>query len=316
MQGGDPAGDGQAQAGAAGGRAAGVGGQGAEALEGPLAVGGRHARAVVGDLEAPARAVEPGADPDRAALGTVAHGVVEQVDHQLAQPGPVGPDGQPVGDVDAEADGATGRHQLGDRLVEQLGDVDVGQPQRRDAGVDPGELEQVADQVGEPAGLPDRGLEVFLVGGHHAVGEVLEHGGEPGQRGAQLVGDGGDEGALLLVDGVELGGHLVERPGQLADLVGRLGPDPAAVVAVGHPSRGLGHLPQRRGHADGQQLRHAERQRDRDRDGEQQRDAGVVAHQADHHRHEHAHDHEHAELDLDGADAGERRAHDVGPSSA
>ena len=249
VQGGDPAGDGQAQAGAAGGRAAGIVGQGAEALEGPLAVGGRHSRAVVGDLEAPAVAVEPGVDPDRAALGTVAHGVVEQVDHQLAQPGPVGPDGQPVGDVDGEADGAAGRHQLGHRLVQQLGDVDLGQPQRRDPGVDARELEQVADQVGEPAGLPDRGFEVLLVGGHHAVGEVLEHGGQPGQRGAQLVGHGGDEGALLLVDRVELGGHLVERPGQLADLVGRLGADPAAVVAVGHPSRGLGHLPQRRGHA-------------------------------------------------------------------
>ena len=60
-----------------------------------------------------------GADPDRAAVGSVPDGVVEQVDDQLAQPGPVGPHGQPVGDVDGEADGPAGGHQLGDGLVQQ-----------------------------------------------------------------------------------------------------------------------------------------------------------------------------------------------------
>ena len=136
-------------------------------------------------------------DPDRAAVGAVPDGVVEQVDDQLPEPGPVGPHGEPVGDVDGEADGPAGRHQLGDGLVEQLGHVDLGEPQRRDAGVDPGELEEVADQVGEAAGLADRRLEVRLVGGDHAVGEVLQHRGQPGERGTQLVGDRGDQGALL-----------------------------------------------------------------------------------------------------------------------
>ena len=222
-----------------------------------------------------------GPDPDRAAVGTVAHGVVEQVDDQLAQPGPVGPHGQarrrrrrakltarPVGTSSATVSSS------------RSPDVDVAEPQRRDAGVDPRQLEQVADQVGEAPGLADRRLEVLLVGRHDAVGEVLQDGGQAGQRGAQLVGDGGDQGALLLVDRVQLGGHLVERAGQLADLVGRLRADPAAVVAAGHPPRGLGHLAQRRHHPGGEQLGHAECQRDGHRQRQEQRYAGPRSGQA------------------------------------
>ena len=209
-------------------------------------------------------------------VGSVPDGVVEQVDDQLPQPGPVGPHREPVGDVDGEADGPAGGHQLGDGLVEQRGHVDVGQPQRRDAGVDPRQLEEVTDQVAQPPGLAHRRLEVGLVGGHDAVGQVLQDRGQPGERRPQLVGDRGDQGALLLVDGVELGGHLVERAGQLAHLVGRLGAYPAAVVPPGHPPRRLGHLAQRRGHADGEQLGDAQGERDGDREGKQQRDARVV----------------------------------------
>ena len=195
-------------------------------------------------------------------VGSVPDGVVEQVDDQLAQPGPVGPHGQPIGDVDGEADGPAGGHQLGDGLVQQRGHVDVGQPQRRDAGVDPRQLEEVADQVAQPPGLAHRRLEVGLVGGDDTVGQVLQDRGQPGERRTQLVGHRGDQGALLLVDGVELGGHLVERAGQLAHLVGRLGPHPAAVVTAGHPPRRLRHLAQGRGHADGEQLGDAQGERD------------------------------------------------------
>ena len=254
-------------------------------------------------------------DPDRPALGAVTHGVVEQVDDQLPEPGSVGPRGQPVGHVDGEADGPAGRHQLGHGLVEELRHVDLGESQRRHPGIHTRELEQVADQVGEAACLADRGLEVLLVGRDHAVGEVLQHGGQPGQRRTQLVGDRGDEGALLAVDGVELGGHLVEGARQLADLVGRLGPDPAAVVAPCHPAGRLGHLTQRRGHADSQQLGDAQRERHGDREGEQRGDARVVRDDADDHRHDHAGDHQQAQLDLDGADGGERRAHVLSSSA-
>jgi hypothetical protein len=316
VEGGDPARDRQAQARSARGRAAGVGGEGAEALEGALAVGGRYARTVIGDLQAPAGTVDGGANTHGPALGTVTHGVVEQVDHQLAEPGVVGAHRQPGWDLDVEADGTAGRHQVGHRLVEQVGDVDVGQPQRRHAGVHARELEQVADEAGEPARLPDRGPEVFLVGRYDAVREVLQHGGQAGQWRAQLVGHGRHEGPLLLVHRVELRGHLVEGPGQLTDLVGGLLPDPAAVVTASHPPRGLGHLPQRRGHADGQQLRHAQRQGGRDRDGQQQGDAGLVPHQADQHRDEDADHDEHAELHLDRAHAGQGAAHEDGSSRA
>ena len=54
-------------------------------------------------------------------------------------------------------------------------------------------------------------------------------------RGAQLVRDVGDQVAPLPVHRLQVGGHRVERPGQLADLVVRRGGDPAGVVAGRHP---------------------------------------------------------------------------------
>ena len=50
-------------------------------------------------------------------------------------------------------------------------------------------------------------------------------------------------------------GHLVERLGQLADLVAGGGPHPTGVVAAGHRPGRRGHLAQRRGHAVGEHLR-------------------------------------------------------------
>ena len=106
------------------------------------------------------------------------------------------------------------------------------------------------------------------IGGGDAVDEVLQHRLQRGDRRAQLVRDVRDQLPALLVGGGEIGGHLVERDGELAHLVARRGPHPPRVVAPGHrPGRG-GHLPQRPGHPVREHLRGEQHDRHRD-----QRDA-------------------------------------------
>ena len=253
-------------------------GQRAEPLEGALPVRGRDPRALVGDVEPPAVAVTTAATRDPAALGAVAHGVVEHVGEQLAQPGAVG--------LHRRASSGTSTSNRTPRPVGTRSATHLVDQRRRPAPARaaaaprpprPGTA-RAGRRPGRRSAGPGRRRRPRCsgVGRHDAVGEVLQRRGQRGQRRTQLVGDRGDQVALLAVDGGQLGGHLVERAGQLADLVGGLGAHPAAVVAARHPPGRLGHLPQRGGHADRQQLGDAERQRDRDRHGEQHRHAGAA----------------------------------------
>ncbi len=275
------------------------------ATPGPWSATSRRQRAAVAAYRTVTR---PPSGPCRTAFSS-------DVGQQLAELAAVGRHLDAVRDLDVEGDAAAGRDQLGDDLVDEGQQGDGLGAQRRDAGLGPGQLEQVAEQGADALGLVDRTVEVLLVGRADPVGEVLEGGGERGERGAQLVGDGGDEVALLAVDGGQLGRHLVERAGQLADLVGPLGADPAAVVAARHPPRRLGHLAQRRGHPDREELGERERQGDGDGHREQDRYAGPLGHDADHGGDQHAGAHQQAELDLDRGDRPERLAH-RGASSA
>jgi hypothetical protein len=115
----------------------------------------------------------------------------------------------------------------------------------------------------EPLGLRQRGAQRHRVGLRNPVHDVLQHGLQRGDRRAQLVGDVGDQLASLLVGGLQVGRHLVERQCQLADLVTGGGPDPAAVVALRHGTGGGGHLPQRPGHSVRQDLRGHQHDRQR-----------------------------------------------------
>ena len=92
------------------------------------------------------------------------------------------------------------------------------------------------------------------VGLRHPVDDVLQHRLQRRDRRTQLVRDVGDQFAALPVGRGQVGRHLVERAGELTDLVPGGGPYPPAVVAPGHRPGGRGHLPQRRRHAVRQHL--------------------------------------------------------------
>jgi hypothetical protein len=128
-------------------------------------------------------------------------------------------------------------------VLQEVGHADGLDGQRRHSRVDAGEVEQVVDQTAEPFGLVECRLQAGWVRFGNAVGEVLEHGTERGQRRPQLVRDVGDEVAALTIDGGEVLGHRVERPGQLADLVAGGRVHATGVVTPRHLSRHQGHLP-------------------------------------------------------------------------
>ncbi len=113
---------------------------------------GCDARSLVGDLD-PVPVVDAGhGHPYRPAGRAVSRRVVEQVGHQLPQPSRVGADDQ-VGRVDADVvlHGPAGDLGLLDGLGEQLGHGHRLRRQRRLAGVDAGQVEQVGDQASRAA---------------------------------------------------------------------------------------------------------------------------------------------------------------------
>ena len=313
MQVGDPAGDGQAESGAA----TAVDAEGAEPLERPLPVDRRDTRPLVGDLEQPAIVGRVGADVDGAAGRTVARCVVEQVGDELVEPSGIALDRE-IGRIDADVVRHVAARDAGLTYggVEKPSYVDRLARQRRLPGVDAGEVEQVADQPCHPLALVERGTEGDRVGLGDAVGEVLEDGVEGGEWGAQLVADVGDQLAPLAVDGGELLGHPVEGVRELADLVPRRRRYPDVVVTRRHPAGGDGHLAQRRGHPDREQLGDRERERDRHRDAEPHRHSPGLADRGDDHSDGDAGDDQQAELDLDRADrVEEAHGSDLRPAS-
>nr|BFF26026.1 hypothetical protein GCM10025732_39910 [Glycomyces mayteni] len=106
----------------------------------------------------------------------------------------VGEGGEALDDGDAlEVGGGAGPGEgVGDGVAQVH--LLASEPQR--PGVDAGELEQVVHERGEPFGV-GADLGVVALDGrvvvHHAVVEGLGHGADGRERGAQVVGDPGDE---------------------------------------------------------------------------------------------------------------------------
>jgi len=267
---GNPAGDGQAQPGAA--RRV-----GAESLEDAVAVGLGDTGAFVGDVQMPAIGCgRRGRERHRGAAGGMPRGVVEQIGHRLAEPGGFGTDCQRPGPhVDLGGDGPSARGILGHDLVQKFLHGNGFESQVGDARVQPGEREEVGQQVAEPVGLTQRRLEVCRVRRCHAVRHVFEERSQSRCGSAQFVGDRGDELPALLVGVLQIGGHGAERASQVGDLVVAAHGDRARVVALGHPARSLGHGPQRCRHAGGEPLRDREGDGDGHRDDEPRGDLAV-----------------------------------------
>ena len=113
-----------------------------------------------------------------------------------------------------------------------------------------GELEELVDQAGEAVDVPldpvERGLGVGPGPGQ------LDGEAEPGQRGPQLVRDVLEQPALGGHQGLDPGGHPVEGPGQLAELVAAGRADPGRQVAAAEEVDGPPEPPERPGQVDGQ----------------------------------------------------------------
>ena len=153
-----------------------------------------------------------GDDPHLAPGGLCRTALSTQVGDELGEPGRVGDHGE-VGRVrlvDARGTGRPPTRASATAVAQQVTDPHLGEAQRRRPGVDPGQVEQVADEGAEPLAWVERGAQGVVVGSHDAVDEVLEQGALRGQRGAQLVRDGGHELASLLVGARQVGGHRVE----------------------------------------------------------------------------------------------------------
>ena len=243
-----------------------------------------------------------------AAGRAVAGSIVEQVRDELAQPCGVGRHDQVVGRGHVVSDAPDGRRSGVDQVSEELPHAQVVDTQGCHAGVDARQVEEVVDEPAEAARLVEDSGQGVVVGRLDAVGEVLETSGQRGNGRAQLVRDGGDQRPALRVDVAQVGGHLVERAGQLADLVAGRGVDATRVVAARHPSRDLGHLPQRAGHPGREQLRHAQGDRHRHGHREPRGHSPGRAERADHGGDDDARRDEQAELDLDRGDPSERLA--------
>src|SRR5699024_10842964 len=190
-----PAGDGQAQAGAAGG----IGVAAAlEPLEHPRAVLTRDAGTLVVHVDAHAGAV-PGAgggDVDPPAGGGVACRVLQEVVDDLVEPRRIRghPQVRRVHVDDPAHVAAPGGEGCGVHdLVEERGELHRLDVQIDDPGVQPREVQEVVDQLREPLRLGEGYLERRRVRLGDAVHEVLQLGAQARDRGAQLVGDVRDE---------------------------------------------------------------------------------------------------------------------------
>ena len=231
-----------------------------EAVEDALHGLGGHARALVPDLDA-----DPAAEPGRrghrdlAARRAVPDGVGEQVGQDLVYPLRIAHREQAVFDVGHDGDLRADRADLGRGVRDDLADAELKPVDPDAARLELGQLQQLVDEPAQPLGALEHGPDGLAVQHLDAVGQVLQPGPQRGDRGAQLVADVGQQLAPLPLDLVQPGGHDVERPGQAAHLVLAGGPDPLAVVAVGHGPGGHHHLPQRRDHAVRQHLDHHHR---------------------------------------------------------
>ena len=298
-----PAGDREAQA-----RAAACVLTGAETVEDAVHLVHGDAGPVVAHLERPHGGIHGCRhDVHLAVLWAVPHRVVDEVGHQLVQARRVRAHGQ-LGRLHdgAHADRPAVHAGLGDDVVQKLGHHDVGELERRGAGIDAREVEEVTHEGTQPLRLAQGRPKRLVVGADDPVDEVLQQRPLGAEGGAQLVRDGGDEQPSLLVCRGQVRRHRVEGTGELPDLVrGRRG-DALTMVAARHGPRRGRHLAQRRGHPAGEPLGHGQGGGHGDGQADPAGHARGVTHLRHHGSDHDAHSDEQAELRADRPDAVER----------
>ena len=149
-------------------------------------------------------------------------------------------------------------------LSHTVDQVDLLHVERELARLEMREVEQVADQALQAAGLGEHDLErrlLLVLALDDAVRDRLHVALDGGQRRAQLVRDAHQEVALVLARLLELARHVLEAQRELAELVGALRGELHVVVAAGDAL------------ARGRQLLH----RARDAAAQQQRDERAAA---------------------------------------
>ena len=137
--------------------------------------------------------------------------------------------------------------------------------------------QQVIEEPRHHLGLLEHSLQAGLIrcvdAVEHALGVPPDH----GERGAQLVGDVGQEVPPVLLALSQSLHHLVERPGQPADVAGPSLLHAHVVVAAGHPLGRFHHLAHRLRHpphgASGGDERHQQAHRE---DGDERRESPVA----------------------------------------
>ena len=228
----DAAADGEAEAGAA--LLAGVGGLDLlEAVEDGVELVGGDAAAFVDDLEEDGVGGGLGVDADGGGDGGELDGVGEEIGEDLEDAVGVAVEEEGFGigglgdggGLEREVDGVGvghGGHGV-DGLLGEIAEGAAADLEGGAAGLHALEVEDVVDEADEAVGVGDgdaeevEGLGVDVA--DDAGGEQAEGSANAGERGAQLVGDGGDE---LVLEGVELGA-LGELERVLVVLFARLG---------------------------------------------------------------------------------------------
>lgn len=178
-------------------------------LEDALVVFGRDAGSGISDVDVSASGIALDADVDRAVPG-VAQGVREEVADDLLELDPIGLEHESVYLVVVEPAGQSLAAGLGldrgEALFEGWAKGETAGGQAHLAGFEAREVEKLAQELEDiPEGVPDGALAVddFGVGLIvHMTLEELRRQGDGVERGAQVVGDGGEEEGLLMRGGL------------------------------------------------------------------------------------------------------------------
>ena len=251
---------------------------GVEGAEHVGALGRRDPRAGVVDGDPHAPGLGQRADHHRALVGGPAHCVADKVADDLQDAIAVADDHRQRAGLQGDLDVAFARLRALPRhdLVQQDVEIDLIGLEAEALGLQPGEVEQVADEAVEAHRLGgDRGVGELLLGLvlEDAVDERVDLAADGGQGRAQLVRDAHQELPLRVARLREPHGHVREGAVDHPDLVGAPGIERHDLIAAGDGPGRQGEAAQRAHEAQAEHQGEDDRHREADREGRHQRNA-------------------------------------------